>query len=221
MPSSDPSASDGALGREVERAVRRLGEVDTLVHQLSDEVSALKDVEALVQQLSADVTDLRAAISDQGPDPVATRAWLLAEDADQARADLDDLTEWVGRVYLRYPGTLLPSCWLWHPAVIEELWWLRQAHHEAYTTRDASWTKAGDWHDRQRPGVTRRINVALSDCELALHTRIGTRPTVALIGSASRIADTWATQQTTPAPTPDEQIEAEDHDHQHMRRSHR
>ncbi len=30
------------------------------------------------------------------------------------------------------PTPWLSSCWLWHPEVIEELWWLRVAHADAY-----------------------------------------------------------------------------------------
>lgn len=32
----------------------------------------------------------------------------------------------------------------WHPAVVEELWWLRGAHQDAYNGRRASWRDVGD-----------------------------------------------------------------------------
>ncbi|MQA16651.1 MAG: AMP-binding protein [Pseudonocardiaceae bacterium] len=74
---------------------------------------------------------------------------------------------------LAHPGTALPSCWAWHPAVVEELWWLRNAHHDAYHGRTACWRDVGDWHDRQRPGVTARIRKAIADCELSRHINGG------------------------------------------------
>lgn len=196
---AEPSEEFTALGRELERTVRRLDELETLLRQLAADIAPLIDV--------GRDTDLTTS----------ARAWLLAEDPDQARADLADLTEWVGQVYLRYPGGVLPSCWLWHPAVIEELWWLRQAHAEAYHPSDGSPSKAADWHDRQRPGVTRRLHTALGDCELSLHEHPRPVPTVPLAGSADRIATTWITHRATPAPTPQELADADHHDRIHQR----
>ena len=58
-------------------------------------------------------------------------------------------------MFLRYPDgvAVLPECWLWHPDVVEELLWLMHAWRAAYEGRGASVQLAGDWHDRQRPGV--------------------------------------------------------------------
>jgi hypothetical protein len=109
-----------AFGRALERATRRADAAE----QRAD------GFEALLTQLATDVGTL-VARSDTDKD-TTPRSWLLAEDQEQAAADLEDLTGWLARVYLRYPGAVLPSCWAWHPAVVEELWWLRQAHREAY-----------------------------------------------------------------------------------------
>ena len=79
-------------------------------------------------------------------------------------------------VYLRYRDADCPSCWLWHPEVVEELWWLRQAHADAYHPETGSWLRVGDWHDRQRPGVVRRLVRAVGSCELALHLTDPTAP---------------------------------------------
>ena len=76
---------------------------------------------------------------------------------------------WLRRVYLRYADAALPSCWLWHPDVVEELWWLRQAHAEAFHPQTGSWRAVGDWHDRQRPNLVRRLRPLVNKCELSLH----------------------------------------------------
>ena len=34
---------------------------------------------------------------------------------------------WLDQVYLQFPDAALPTCWLWHPSVVEELLWLRRA----------------------------------------------------------------------------------------------
>ena len=103
MAGDDPDPRVIALAREVERATRRVGHVEVLVRQLAADVTGLARV---VDEPPAD---------DEGAEVGRVRAWLLAEDAGQARADLTDLVEWLARVYLRYPGAVLPSCWGFHP----------------------------------------------------------------------------------------------------------
>ena len=204
MADTDQNPADGALGREVERNARRLDRC-----------------EQLLRVLSQDVTALREAIEPAERDEPSVRAWLLAEDTDQAREDLTDLVDWLDRVYVRYPDAALVSCWLWHPAVVEELWWLRYAHHDAYTGPQASYTRAGDWHDRQRPGVTKRIRAWLRDCDLARHAQDLPVRVVPLVGSADRIADAWTQRRQPPLPTPVEITEADTHDRHEHRTNHR
>ena len=148
------------------------------------------------------------------------QSWLMPADPNEAYALLADLLDWLAQVYLLYPGAALPSCWLWHPAVVEELWWLRQSHRDAYSARDGSPGKVADWHDRHRPGVAKRIAAALRDCELSRHGQPGPAPSVPLLGSAARIADDWTSARTQPQPTPDELHEADQHEHQQHRRTH-
>lgn len=202
--SADLAARVMALGSVVDRALRRV-----------------TDVETMVRQLAADVEALRPGGQDTDSDGTGDRSWLLVADLQQARVVLADLLDWLAQVYLRYPGAVLPSCWLWHPGVVEELWWLRQAHLDAYGAETGAPAKIADWHDRQRPGVARRVGVALRDCELALHEQPSPAPTVPLSGSADRIAEAWTTSRTTPQPTPDELNSADQHDHQQHRRNHR
>lgn len=191
-----------SLARDVERNVRRLG-----------------DVEKLVRQLSADVAGLTRRLGAGGSsDVAAVRAWLLADDVDQAVTDLADLVAWLDRVYLHYPGAELRSCWLWHPDVVEELWWLRRAHAEAYDPETGSWLRVGDWHDRQRPGVIQRVAKSIGSCELALHAPGARRHrppqpvplTTAAYGLAEWVAGGVSAE--APAPTTEQLAEAERHD---------
>jgi hypothetical protein len=195
-----PAAADStvvALGRAVERCVRRVGELDQHVAQLATDVHDLATV------LIGPDTD-GAGEGGQGG-PVSVRSWLLGTDPAQAEADLTDLIVWLDRVYLRYHGAVLSSCWMWHPDVVEELWWLYRAHAEAYHPSEGSWLRVGDWHDRQRPGVLRRIKDATGSCELALHTTgqlHGRPPTAAPLAThAGLIAHAW-TADTPGRPEP-------------------
>ncbi|MGH3699917.1 MAG: hypothetical protein ACRDQY_10670 [Pseudonocardiaceae bacterium] len=201
-----------ALGREVERLARRAALAETRTEELAE----------LLTQLATDVTTLAARTA---PTPgEAARAWLLTEDPDQALTDLTDLAEWLARVYLRYPAAILPSCWLWHPTLIEELRWLRATHHEAYDPDRGSWQKAADWHDRYRPATTHRITTTYAACELREHTPGGRQhqppPQVPLTDAVALIATTWATTPGhPPVPTELQLRRADQHDDTHHRRT--
>ena len=216
MTGADPDPRVPALGQAVERVARRVDNVELLVRQLA------ADVAGLARVLEPPPEDGE----DDGPGAGAVRSWLLSEDAAQARTDLADLMTWLAAVYLRYHGAALPSCWEWHPAVIEELWWLRQAHRAAYEGEGASWRDVGDWHDRQRPGVVKRIRAAIGGCDLARHAvngdrRAAARPVVPLAGAADQIATAWTEHRTAPEPTPEQTHEANQHDQEQHRASHR
>lgn len=195
MAPTDPDPRDIllAFGRQLERTTHRVDDLDELLTQLATDVATLVS---------------RTGPHDDGGPP---RSWLLTEDPAQAVEDLQDLTEWLGRVYLRYPGAALPSCWAWHPAVVEELWWLRQAHREAYAPGTRSVAKAGDWHDRQRPGVAQRLQPITRDCDLSRHTADGDRiqdpPQASLSGDVGWVAGHW-TNGATPLPTDAQLAEA-------------
>ncbi len=208
-----------ALGREVERTGRRVGELDTLVRQLAADLAGL-------------TRHLDGSLPEPGEEQVAlggtgsgVRAWLLADDPQQSLEDLADLVGWLDRVYLAYPDAHLPTCWLWHPAVVEELWWLRCAHADAYHSETGSWLRAGDWHDRQRPNVVRRVRAAVNTCELSEHRPgyPGARASLGapLTSAAALIAEWVAAGRPAPAPEPTEPqlAEAEQVHRQEMDRS--
>jgi hypothetical protein len=119
---------------------------------------------------------------------------------------LADLIGWLGRVYLRYSDATrgLPDCWLWHPDVVEELVWLRHAWHDAYKSGDASVRAAGDWHDRLRPGVARRIATYTEACSLESHLsgRGTAAAPVPMTQAMEPITAWWVQRRTDPGPAP-------------------
>ena len=124
-----------------------------------------------------------------------------------------DLVGWLGQVYLRYSDAArgLPDCWLWHPDVVEELVWLRHAWFDAYTSGDASVRAAGDWHDRLRPGVARRIAGYTKACSLESHLpdRASAAIPVPMADAIDPIVTWWVNHRTEPGPNPtDQQLQA-------------
>lgn len=208
-----PTGADpgGALGREVERVARRVVAVETRIDELAE----------LLEQLATDVATL---VARAGPsEDEAVRAWLLTEDPEQALADLIDLTTWLARVYLRYPDAMLPTCWLWHPALIEELRWLRCTHREAYDPQRGTWQKVADWHDRLRPAATKRIRTAYGSCELREHTETGSQhrpaPLVPLTDAVQPTASAWTSTPEHPLiPTELQVRRADQHEDTHHRK---
>lgn len=193
------STAVAGLAREVEDLRRRM-----------DATASADDVVRLAEV----VTDLEAALNKPKPDTDAPPTWLgLAQSADDAEDLLDELTTWLGDVYLRYVDAAkgLPECWLWHPEVVEELLWLMRAWEDAYGEAGSS-RAAGDWHDRLRPGVVRRIRETYAaSCSLENHLpdrAIG----VAMVPTADAADDIvawWTTDRDQPGPAPtDEQLAA-------------
>lgn len=220
MTAADDNPRVVALAREVERVARRINAVEAGVEQLQ---TVTGELHGLVQDLAAGVAALAPAEDADEQEPRWLPSWLTVDDPQIAGGMLADLTEWLGAVYQHYHGAALPSCWLWHPAVVEELWWLRQAHRGAYEGRDANWRDVGDWHDRQRPGVVRRVRDAIGGCELARHVQGGDRAwrrdpaTVPLAAHSEQVAQQWATRGGPPEPSQDQLDDAARYDHPHTR----
>ena len=189
-----------ALAREVE-AVRRA---------LDDTATA-----AELNQLARVVTDLtEMAGPPAGPEASAVLSWLASPaDPAKTRPLLGDLVGWLATIYLRYTDAAkgLPECWLWHPDVVEELCWLMQAWLDAYG-ETGTVRAAGDWHDRLRPGVVRRIGDYAKACSLENHLpdRAPGTSTVPVVEAAEPIALWWAAARDdrAPAPTDDQMIRA-------------
>jgi hypothetical protein len=195
---ADPGAVAG-LAREIE-ALRQ--SIDTL----RELPSRVDEVAELVAQL-ADAVNAATTASGGG-----VASWLdLPTEVDTAYPVLGELLTWMQVVYLRYPDAAagLPDCWLWHPDVVEELLCLMQAWLAAYRDDKAVVSLAGDWHDRYRPGVIRRITSTAGRCSLENHQpRDGQPllggPVVPGAGAVEQIATWWASARTDPPPEPDE-----------------
>lgn len=189
-----------ALAREVEELRRALAPLTGMADRV-DELAGLV----------AKVADVVAAMSAR-PAPTPAPSWLMAP-ADEAliREVLDELTGWLRAIFLRYPdgANALPECWLYHPDVVEELLWLMQAWCAAYQGPAASVALAGDWHDRARPGVVRRIRLSAGSCSIERHqTRHewNQRPAGAVevpgLHGVDVLARWWADARDEPAPEP-------------------
>jgi len=188
------------LAREVEAIRRALDDTATTTE---------------LDKLARVVTDLTDMVGPPtNPDDADVTSWLAAPaDGDRTRAMLGDLVGWLATIYLRYADAArgLPECWLWHPDIVEELCWLWQAWLDAYGEAGSIRT-AGDWHDRLRPGVVRRIGDYAKACSLENHLpdRATDAPAVPVVDAAEPIALWWADARDdrAPAPTDDQMIQA-------------
>lgn len=189
----------------------------TSVRRLTETVTTLGNTVASFEDL---LTRLAAKPGgNSGKDPAASevepvRSWLrLREDQAAVEAVLSELLPWMETTYLRYATAResLPPCWLWHPEIVEELLWLMDAWTAAYEGSEASNKLVGDWHDRQRPGVTRRIGEYAPSCDVLAHRdTAGQRAVVVpLAADADPFVTWWATSRDDHGPAPSaEQIKA-------------
>lgn len=197
IPPADPSdAALAGMAREVD-GLRR-------------DLATLRALPSRVDELGRLLADLAESVSRKPSAPAPS--WLMAPaDVETTGPLLDELAAWLGAIYLRYPDAAdsFPECWCWHPHVVEELAWLMYAWSAAYQGAAASVALAGDWHDRLRPGVVRRIKATAGVCSLENHqTRPGwpavpdSTPTVSAEDQLNDIAEWWAHRREEPAPEP-------------------
>ncbi|HVK25942.1 MAG TPA: hypothetical protein VM677_31685 [Actinokineospora sp.] len=148
-------------------------------------------------------------LSESCCDTASPVSWLaLPADPALAQRVLTDLCDWMTVVYLRYADAVagLPECWLWHPDVVEELLWLSQAWHAAQRAGANAATQVGDWHDRYRPGVVRRIKAVAGTCSVENHqSRPDHTPPAASTpppAAVALIAHWWGAVRVDAAPEP-------------------
>lgn len=181
------------------------------VEGLRQAVEAVPSLFKRVEDLARVVQDLAAAVSARPGGSNAAVSWLvMPADLAVSREVLEELCGWLREVFLRYPdgAGALAECWLWHPDVVEELLWLMRAWIAAYEDEDASAFRAGDWHDRYRPGVVKRLKNATGNCSLENHQDGGSHhragPVVPMADAVGQVADWWASarREAAPEPTP-------------------
>jgi hypothetical protein len=213
-PPTQPPDELGALARELDRLTRRVEEMAPAAQRVGELDTAVEKLGNLI----ADVMDrLRGEQTE-------ARAWLLqvgTSEPQQAIETLTDLVQWLDAVYLRYPGSELPGCWMWHPWVVEELLWLRTSHAEAYAGR--GWgVRAGMWHDQQRPRVVDRIRQHAGSCDLGQHVSGGQKakgPVAAPLGGhAHAVATAWTSTGLPPEPASEQIEDARAYDDLQLRR---
>lgn len=201
-PSPHPAEAVAALARQVDRLEGRLDRYD--LDGLRGDVRGLATT---VAGLADGLAEAAAALDEPAP----SWLWPLEEpDAAEAESVLAQLIRWIRRVHLRYPDAALPECWLWHPDVIEELVWLRGAWQAAYHGPMASAQRAGDWHDRLRPGVVRRVRACAGSCSLHEHLDPPVVPAVPAADAAPAVAAWWVDPDgPAPVPTGDQMLAAD------------
>jgi hypothetical protein len=182
------------------------------IEGLRQSIDKLRGLPGRVDHLAETVRQLADTVNTTTTTAPGVTSWLdLPAEVTTAHAVLGELLAWMQMVYLRYPDAAagLPDCWLWHPDVTEELLWLMQAWLDAYRDDKAAVTLAGDWHDRYRPGVVRRITTSAGRCSLENHQPrdghpLPGGPVVPVEKAAEQIATWWASSRADPAPAPDE-----------------
>ena len=221
-PAKPPQAARPPSSSDLEVQLARL---QSAVAGLASEVEAMRRgmrtvatsgeldrVAATVAELSETVAVMQA-VNGKLRESEAIPSWLtLPREFRDAVDVLSDLTAWMRDVYLRYADAArdLPECWLWHPDIVEELVWLQYAWLSSYRDDNASVRAAGDWHDRLRPGVVRRIHSYARTCSLENH--LTGRPNATGAPhlpvadddhhATSAIAAWWTDARDQPAPEP-------------------
>jgi len=172
---------------------------------------------AQLERLVARAAGGRAPAGEAGESrPVSWLALPAGEEA--ARALLADLGDWVERVWAEWPDADLPSCWAFHPWVVEELLVARQAWAAAFEGRAASPTRAADWVTRVRPAVAERIGKHIGTCALIHHMDPPRPPEAPLKRHLDQVASHWATHGTPLTPSSTQLAEANHYDRQPYRR---
>src|SRR5918997_1491722 len=103
----------GRRGRADADPLNELDPVAALARQVERVQRAQATQEELLRALAGDVASLVDQAPAAHPPPAS---WLLVGDPGAVLDILRALAQWVGDVYLWYPGARLPTCWLWHPA---------------------------------------------------------------------------------------------------------
>ena len=214
MTTPDPMQAVMRLGRDIDRLARR---VDAVSRQADGVTPRLDEIAEQVTTL-VEAIDLLSGPKGVQP-PVTSWLDLSPEEEAEARSRLLDLAGWLSYVYLRYADAALPSCWAFHPDVVEQLWWLRQLYDCSYHRRGASWAKVADWQQRFRPFVVRWITETHGNCELGRHDPVRgdvpgpTAPEVPLSAHLDEVARCWTDRREPPIPSPQALVDAQRYDH--------
>lgn len=154
---------------------------------LTDTIGRVAVVEHRVSQLGGDLAEIGAGQDDvqrgvaslqEQISGVYNQLAVLTAEAQEAEPDETTLVDWSSltraealrewdRLYLWLDTLLVPTyeitvtqlrpCWTHHPAVREELSWLRVCWAQAYRRAGSSGAAAGEWHARWLPNALDRV----------------------------------------------------------------
>jgi hypothetical protein len=205
-----------ALAALVERLERESAEK----HHKADQ--QLRHLATTTIMLGRKLDKLARKAKEKEDRPPSVISWLeLPKDAEpNADPMLQDLARWLFDVYQWWPDTELTGCWLWHPAVVEELLSLRYFHAAAYHGEDATAGKAMEFLERWRPGVVKRVNAMLQHCWLdeVRHRDPTSGRVVPLAAHVSLVAGAWRDRREPPVPTAEALADADRHERERFPR---
>lgn len=197
---SDRAALVQALRRQVDEMSAELSRVRAEGRTQSGDLAGLigtlqARVEA-VEEVVAESADTRR--------PPAPRSWLAPQGPAGQPETLAELVGWLEAVYLHFAE--LPVCWLRHPAAVEKLMALAQAHWRAYYGPERSVAYATHWQTREQPDTTAWIDKLGRHCPAAHRHGAHTcsSPEAPLAAFADDIEAVWTATHALPAPTEDE-----------------
>lgn len=129
--------------------------------------------------------------------------WLTVNDPELVAEVAADLVRWLQQVFVYY-GYQLPTCWPWHPPLVEQLLALRHTHWAAYSAKKVSEQARWDWHEKTLPGFAKLLGPLLS------HTLDDHRPgkavplvPIPMVTALPRVAEWWACQDGDPRQLPE------------------
>jgi hypothetical protein len=156
-----PGDSDSAMAALAVQIDQLRTEVNQLANLRDDIAAHARAIDTLTRVVRRAAEN--PSVTDEPDEDPPVPEWLTVQDPGLAIAWLTDLVVWVPRVWLRYPGSAMPACWRWHPAIVAELLVARHAWAEA-TIPGQSVLALAQWHDRWRPTATVRVTKALTGC---------------------------------------------------------
>lgn len=155
---ADLAAQQAQTAQDLRELAGDVAEIGGMVHTTADRSTRLEraldmlanQVEEVARELGTDPDS-----ADEGLTPIA---WHTLNQS-KARAAWEELLNWADTVLCPTYGITrgqLPDCWTRHPAMRNEISWLRTCHIQAYHP-DAHAGGAAEWHLRYLPGALERI----------------------------------------------------------------
>ena len=155
------AVSIDGLRREVESLTNNVDALASTQQEHSTTLDTIKELRHQVEQL--------LALLDEDDDAPPNAWFWLTMTKQQHNDKFAELFDWVETVLRpQYPDYIrdhIKPCWPNHLEAKWELTWLYQLWSLVYLSKRPSPKDAADWHDHWIPGVIRRLNETMRDCE--------------------------------------------------------